>query len=237
MVDLSDPRPLREQHVYISSVLPAVSSGDRNPDPLTVLPWSSQSCIAIPLPGGSAGLAYIRSEAATTAPNCTYSNDTYLKSLKECSAWFLFTDGEIAVGEVETFSKNTTRLGLHGTAAKGPPGGTNFSVGISTYPLAPNSLFLFHDISTETVYLLQAKGSFQVLLPAGTSQPILDNNLRWPQVPRITYHDLAKVIIPPPRLLSEDERVLQDGLVIRLKEIYGGTASQETLQRVAHRRT
>ncbi|PVH77455.1 hypothetical protein DL98DRAFT_266763 [Cadophora sp. DSE1049] len=225
---------------HISAFLP-FHSGDPIPDPLTVLPWTSKSYTAIPLPSGGSGPPYLRSKGGTT-PTCIYSNDTYLKALRECSAGFLFTDGEIHVCEVETFSENTTKLGLHGTtcivvvfgsAANNPPGETNISVGISIYALPPNSLLPFHDFPTDTVYLLQAKGCFQVLLPAGTSQPTLDGDLRWPQVPRVTYRDLADIIIPSPRTLSKDERVLQDGLVIRLKDIYDRTASQETLKQVA----
>jgi hypothetical protein len=143
---------------------------------------------------------------------------------------------------VENFALNTATYELHGTpnvviifgrAADTLPGLVDFSVGIITYSAAPDSLLLFHDVSTGTVFLLQAKGCFKALLPAGPTQPELTSTLAWYQLPSISYKDLTRLRIPKPKKLAADELALADGLVIRLKDLYAGTASAEVLERVS----
>ena len=124
-----------------------------------------------------------------------------MKTLRDCSVWFLFTDGEIHAKEIDAFRDNTSKLGLYdtpcvvvvfGSAAVAWPSVANISIGMSTCAVAPDSLFLFHDYPTDTVYLLQTKGCFEILLPIGGNNPTTDKDLRWPQVHRITYQDLCQ---------------------------------------------
>lgn len=210
---------------------------------LEVLPWNHVAYAPIPLPESIVTLKYIQSSGGTD-PSCLYSDSNCLEALRKCGMWFLFTDGKISSQQVENFARNTTQLGLHGfanvvvifaNAADRAPSLVDFSVGISTYAAAPDSLLIFHDIPTRTVYLLQAKGCFKALLPTESEHPELSPDLAWYQLPRILYQDLARLEIPKPKELSEDELALSDGLVIRLKDLHSGKATLEVVARVSER--
>jgi len=206
-------------------------------EPLLVMPWNSRASAPIS-PKECKNLG----STGGTNTSSLYGNPDCLKALQNCGLWFLFTDGQISKAEVENFALNTATYGLHGTpnvvtifgrAADTLPGLVDFSVGIITYSAAPDSLLLFHDVSTGTVFLLQAKGCFKALLPAGSTQPELTSTLAWHQLPSISYKDLASLRTPKPKKLAADKLALADGLVIRLKDLYSGTASAEVLERVS----
>lgn len=155
----------------------------------TLLPWNNQSPKTIPVSTIRHDHFSYAPTPEATDPSSIYLNESYVKALHGCSVWFLFTDGEIHDKEIDAFRNNTSKLGLYdakcvvvvfGSAAEAHPAAVNTSIGMSTCALAPNSLFLFHDYPTGAVYLLQAKGCFEVLLRSGGKNPTVDNHLRWP---------------------------------------------------------
>jgi hypothetical protein len=85
-----------------------------------------------------------------------------------------------------------------------PPADAEISIGIAAYALAANSILLFHDIPTDKLYLLQAKGCFKA--PLGEyEQPLLGRYLRWSDLPQVTYTKLASVEILTRKHLPKTE--------------------------------
>ena len=105
------------------------------------------------------------------------------------------TDGEIDRLELECFSKGICETGLHGTPCvvilfgykTTRPVSCNISVGLSVFSNAADCLFLFHDIDTTAVYILQSKGVFKGLLPLDFGELILDSRTLWRDLPLFEY--------------------------------------------------
>ena len=199
----------------------------------TLLPWNDQPHTAIDNSLGRHGV--YTPASGTTVPSSIYANERYMKALRDCSVWFLFTDGEIHAKEINAFRDKTSKLGLYdtpcdvvvfGSAAAARPSAANISIGMSTSAVAPDSLFLFHDYPTDSVYLLQAKGCFEVLLPIGGNNPKIDKDLRWPQVHRIIYKDLANVMVPSPIVPFEADAMNLEGPATRQREKSESTIDQ-----------
>jgi hypothetical protein len=99
---------------------------------------------------------------------------------------------------------------LHGTACIvvlfgykcQKPVDCNTSVGISIFGMAPDCLFLFHDIASGMVSILQSKGVFNKLLPNGYGVLSLDEHTKWWELPTISYGDLSQIDIQAPRKLD-----------------------------------
>lgn len=216
--------------------------GPNNPNLLSVLPWNHTTIDSpITLPRDSRDLRSVKSDGGTQ-PVSLYRNEKYFKCLQDSSVWFLFTDGQIAMSDVESFSSRTKTLGLHGTAcviviygrAFKPPGDEDITVGVSVYAHAPDSMLLYHDYVSNKLYILQALGCFGILLPPGQSNPPLDRTTTWHNLPQTTYGDLARVNIPSPQKLSEDELRLSDGLVVNVEELLTGNAPLAIRQKIAN---
>jgi hypothetical protein len=152
------------------------------------------------------------------------------------------TDGLIAYDEIQNFAKTTTELCLHGIPSivivfgHGTghlPGDTDTSVGLALYARSPDSLFLFHDIDTGSVYIIQAKDSFKYLLK-GKEQPDITEGASWENLPSIECQDLANIAIRLPKKLLPDQLALQDGLVIRLKDLFKGKVDEVTSEKIAN---
>ena len=149
-----------------------------------------------------------------------YSSPACLQALSTCGLWFLFTDGEIQDNFVQDFAVSTAEQGLHGIAcvvvvfgkcSTAHPANCDISVGVATYAVAPDYLFLFHDIPTGKLSILGAKGCFKKLLSqSGSSyvQPNLSRYTTWAELPHITYEDLSSIRISPPKKVTRDEMAL-----------------------------
>ncbi|KAF2176208.1 hypothetical protein K469DRAFT_608056 [Zopfia rhizophila CBS 207.26] len=224
-------RVLRVERGAVQSISRLMSP--RNESPVRVLPWCDEVLSPISLPKQAAALERLHSSGGTD-PSVLYSSSECLQALSSCGLWFLLTDGEIEDGLVENFALKTAQNGLHGLACvvivfgstmRGPPAACNISVGIATYAVAPDCLFLFHDLPTGRLSILQAKGCFKELLPIFEQsyvQPELSKYTKWADLPLISYSNLAEVKIPPARKVSTDELALQDDLVIRMQDLYSG---------------
>jgi hypothetical protein len=178
----------------------------------------------------------LRSEGGGTRPSALTSSSVSVNALGKCSAWLLFTDGEIIDREIRDFSRGLCTNGLHGTACivvlfgykNQKPVDCNISVGISIFGMAPDCLFLFHDIASGTVSILQSKGVFNKLLPNGYGVLSLDEHTKWWDLPTISYGDLSQIDIPAPRKLDPGDILLQSNLTVRLKDIYNDTVDAAT---------
>ena len=212
----------------------------RNEHPIRLLPWSDEVGDPILLPRESTLMQNLESRGGTN-PLEIYSSNAYLEALRGCGLWVLLTDGQIEDPLVQEFALTTTAFRLHsipcivvvfGSTISGPPATCDISVGIAAYAVAPDCLFLFHDMPTGKVLILQAKGHFKELLPkSGDSyaQPKLSRFTTWAELPCIAYEDLSRIQTTPPKDVGADELVLQDDLVVRMEDLYSGVASPEIL--------
>ena len=149
-------------------------------------------------------------------------------ALSKCSAWFLLTDGEIDHKETEGFSKGIRDASLHGTPCvvvlfgykTARPVRCNISVGLSVFSNAADCLFLFHDIDTTQVYILQSKGVFNAFLPHGLHELILDSKTLWTDVPLFKYRQLFDLPLPTRQNLRPDDLLLQGRHKINLQDLY-----------------
>lgn len=163
-----------------------------------------------------------------TTPNSLTTNVEAMKALSKCSAWFLLTDGEIAHNDVCDFSNGICKASLHGTPCvvilfgykSLRPAMCNISVGLSVFSSAPDCLFLFHDIDTTQVYILQSKGKFNALLPSGCREVVLNAETLWRDLPTFLYRQLFDLPIPLRQQLRPDDLLLQGGQKINLQNLY-----------------
>ena len=109
-----------------------------------------------------------------------------------------------------------------------PPARCNISVGIAIFAVSPHCLFLFHD--GEKLFILQAKGCFNILLPRSGDaymQPELNDHTAWDDLPSTSFEDLARVIVPPPREVSAEQIAFQEDLNVNMQDLYAGAVDQE----------
>ncbi|KAE9382188.1 hypothetical protein N431DRAFT_552080 [Stipitochalara longipes BDJ] len=178
----------------------------------------------------------LRSEGGGTKPSALTSSLTSVRALRNCSAWMLFTDGKIVDREIRDFSRGLCTNGLHGTTCIivlfgrrcQKPVDCNISVGISIFGMVPDCLFLFHDVDSGTVSMLQSKGVFNKLLPEGYGMLSLDDHSEWCELPTLNYSDLSRVDIPAPRKLEPGDILLQSNRAVRLNDIYNDTVDTVT---------
>jgi hypothetical protein len=210
----------------------------RNESPIQLLPWCDRAETPISLPDESQLMLNLRSGGGTN-PSVLYNSPSSVQALNACGLWFLLTDGQIEDSLVQDFAVTTAQIGMHGTACviivfgstmAGPPGSCDVSVGVAAYAVSPNCLFLFHDVATGRLSVMQAKGCFKFLVetPGSTSvQPVLNKYTTWAELPHISYEDLARVQVPPTIKVAPDEIALQDNVVVRAEDLYSGTADPE----------
>ena len=232
---------LREEIGAVQKICSLVSP--RNENPVRLLPWCDKALPPIRLPKESKMMRNLQSSGGTD-PNVLYSSAESLRALSSCGIWFLLTDGRIEQPLVQDFALATAKWGLHGLASiivifgltlHGPPVNCDISVGISTFAVVPDCLFLFQDIPTGSVSILQAKGCFRELLPKSGSSCIplvLDEHTTWAELPHISYGDLSRIRIPAPKKLKKDELAFQKGLTVRVQDLYSGAVDEESVKRI-----
>jgi hypothetical protein len=198
----------------------------------TIIPWDHRTH-TFTSPNDVDGL---KSYGGGTKPSSLTSNLNSVYVLRKCSAWMLFTDGKIADKEIRDFSQGLCTNGLHGTACivvlfgrrYRKPVDCNVSVGISIFGMVPNCLFLFHDVDSGMVSMLQSKGVFSRLLPEGYGTLALDDDSDWCELPIINYSDLSQIDIPAPRKLGSGDILLQSNRTVRLDDVYNDTVDDVT---------
>ncbi|KAI9802304.1 MAG: hypothetical protein M1833_001810 [Piccolia ochrophora] len=197
-------------------------------DRARVLPWNHGAFTPI-----KTTATYELISSGATNPHVLNSDAGHHAVLRNCSLWFLLTDGEIDEALVKTFALGISEKGLHGKACviilfghrPFRPACCNISVGQAVFAVAPNCAFLFHDVKTEEVLILQCKGCFRALLPHEDVQVVLDSGTNWHELPRTTYDELAEIAVPQPRRLGKDVVLLDSGRMISLADLYGDRLS------------
>ncbi|KAL9131758.1 MAG: hypothetical protein Q9217_000363 [Psora testacea] len=201
-----------------------------------VLPWSNTAHPVVRLMDS----AHLRPSFGTD-PSVLWSDDDHATALKESDLWFLMTDGMIHEGDVKRFAKGVARNGLHGTTCviilfgylPTMPAQLNTSVGISLFAVAPNCLFLFHDVESGTIYVLQHKGCFTANFEgAWSDNPSLDYTDTWESLPQTTYEQVAMLHIPKPAKLDEDDVALAGNKIISISDLYQGRLDSQTVSQI-----
>lgn len=212
---------------------------------MSLLPWTITPHHLIPLPEPVHKLLELLNPDSGTAPSCLYNSTEYVSALQKCNLWFLLTDGAVDEEELKAFTRATMQ---HGTHAKTcivvlfgfendycQPGDLDVSTGISVFSLASDALYLFHDIPTGQVYILQAKGVFKTLL--GTHpQAVFTVDLDWDMLPKTTYASLGTVHFPSTHkkraVLDKDSIALERRLVVNPTNLYANQITPNLLDRV-----
>lgn len=201
-----------------------------------LLPWSEKPHPVLRLIDS----AQLRVDFGTD-PTVLCSNNAYATVLKESELWFLMTDGMIEEAIINKFADGIARRRLHGTTCvvvlfgslPHKPCLLNTSVGISLFAVTPNCLFLFHDVDSGMIYVLQHKGCFTTTFESVWSvNPTLDEEATWETLPLTTYDQLAMSHIPKPAKLGEDEIALIGGKTIRIHDLYQGSLDPQTVSQI-----
>lgn len=200
----------------ISSHLSAPAHGR-----VRLIPWNSTVHPALPLPS----ISNLSSGGGTSPSNlCTSSYSTSL--LHQSSLWFLLTDGLISADEVHKFAKGVATAQLHGTPCINiifghrptRPIDVNVSVGFSLFAVVPHCLLLFHDIDSDTMYVIRARGCFEPLNELSESD-FDTSNKNWTTITRMSYLKLANLPIPPPLALGPTQIALSNDRVVDMDNL------------------
>ena len=144
-----------------------------------IVPWSTAV-----YPTTNLLQAYTLRARDGTNPSSLCRSASSITALRRSELWFLMTDGQVNVHEIQNFANAVPDIQLHGTACvviifgsrPAMPKDVNISVGYSVFAVAPHCLILFHDINSEEVYALRAKGCFESLLPDDNDAPAPSTN-------------------------------------------------------------
>ncbi|PMD22290.1 hypothetical protein NA56DRAFT_644986 [Hyaloscypha hepaticicola] len=219
---------------------------DLNQSPVKLLPWCDTAYAPITLHDARTGLRKNLDAGGGTDPAVLFKSEACLEALRAAGIWVLMTDGQIFDSLVENFATRTAEVGLHnkacivivfGDASSGRPATCDISVGIAIYAVVPDCLFLFHDIPTGIVRIMQAKGRLRKLLPfvAGLGRRIklvVSQYTAWAELPRTSYEDIFNIEISTIRNLEPDEMALQDGLIINLPDMLAGRMDEATIEQI-----
>lgn len=194
----------------------------------TVLPWSHRA--KSPLPATDVNQL---EAGGGTEPPVLLENAQSLAHLQASNIWFLFTDGAIDQHLIHKFANAIPTAKLHGTAcvivlfgyAQRSPFDCNVSVGSSVFAVAPHCLFLFHDVRSDRVFVLQGKGCFLSILPKDKQFVSFGKWTKWDDLVQIKYGDLANLKVPAPAKLAQDAVQLPDGREFDMRHIYNDTIS------------
>lgn len=173
-----------------------------------------------------------------TDPSVLLDNPTSSSTLQSANLWFLLTDGAIDKSNIHKFANAIPKAGIHGTAcviilfgyASASPYDCNITVGLSVFAVAPHSIFLFHDVKRDLLFVLQGKGCFLDLLPEEKKFISFGKWTKWSDLVQIKYEDLAKLRVPASAKLSQDSVLLPDGREFDMRHIYNNTVSDADKQ-------
>ncbi|BCS03812.1 uncharacterized protein AKAW2_70690A [Aspergillus luchuensis] len=207
--------------------------GDSMPQDLVsrsrALPW----CHTAFEPMRIADIENLSSWGQTDPGALLYSPACKLR-LQDASIWFLLTDGQIPEPLVQKFAHAISAAGIQGTACvitlfgypESSPFRCNVSVGMSAFAVAPHCIFLFSDVITGILYVLQAKGNFSTILQADKQFVPFGEGTKWADLVTIRYDDLKRVKVPRPIKMSRDIVILPNGVHFDMNSIYTGLISE-----------
>ncbi|KAF5240354.1 hypothetical protein FANTH_9614 [Fusarium anthophilum] len=202
-----------------------------------ILPWDRQA--HDPVPTHMIGNLQ---HSVGSNPSSIFKNHLGRRCLEESKIWFLMTDGVIEEECANAFTNNIAEAGLHGTPSviivcgnrSRPPSRSKFSIGMSICALSPHCAVLFHDVWSNELFVVQAKGCFASLLPKGSYFKWFSGK-KWTDFPQTSYARLLRLRVPAPIRLSKDEVALPYGKVFDMKYIYNDSMSdQDKIQLVSN---
>ncbi|XRM48891.1 hypothetical protein ABZX51_011796 [Aspergillus tubingensis] len=169
-----------------------------------------------------------------TDPGALLNSPACKSKLQDASIWLLLTDGQITEPLVQKFAHDISAAGIQGTACviilfgypESSPFRCNISVGMSVFAVAPHCIFLFSDVRTGILYVLQAKGNFSNILPAEKQFVPFGERTEWADLVTIRYDDLKRVKVPRPIKMSRDIVILPNGVHFDMNSIYTGLISE-----------
>lgn len=199
-----------------------------------VLPWNSSMGDVSPI----AALDSLKS-GGQTRPSVLLTNKFGREALLSSTVWFLMTDGLISERQRLDFAEEITTAGIHGTTCitiifgytDKSPIKSNISVGASAFTLCPDSLFLYYDIATHNVLIMQTKGIFNTLLK-GEDSPAINVSSTWASFPKLSLKDLSDIIVPAPKRLGKNEVQLQDSLLINFDDLWANSLDKDSVDRI-----
>ncbi|KAK7229393.1 hypothetical protein V2G26_001563 [Clonostachys chloroleuca] len=224
-------RVLREEQAAIDELGSALTKGGQfSKDEAWILPWDDRAHSRRPLNGAMSLVS-----GAGTRPSAIINDAIHKYTLQNSGLWCLMTDGYIDKLEVQSFANAIPRAGIHGTACiiitfgwyQRSPFECNVSVGMSVFAVAPHCLFLYHGIQDSKVYVFQAKGCFEKLLPEDKRFVAFNASTQWRDLHSVSYDEVAQVRVPRPIKLSVDSVLLPSGKTFDMRSIYDNSVSQQ----------
>jgi hypothetical protein len=188
----------------------------------SVIPWDNQVYQPLHL-----DQVDVLEDGGGTCPDELLADDQSRELLQKSHLWFLLTDGEISHDRVQAFAKAISTHKLHGKACvliifgyRSPtPIDCNISVGISAFSVVPDCIFLFHDVESHDLFVLQTKGCFNPMNSAKNRNLILDEHTVWEDLPLTSYDSLFTIQVPLPPELKGSEIILQNRQQIDLEKL------------------
>lgn len=188
----------------------------------SIIPWDDQVYESLHL-----DQVDVLEDGGGTCPDALLADDQSRELLQKSHLWFLLTDGDITSDRVEAFAKAINAHKLHGKACvlvifgyrPSTPIGCNISVGISAFAVVPDCIFLFHDVESRELFVLQTKGCFNAMNSAKHRNLILDEHTVWEDLPLASYESLFTIQVPQPLELKRSEIILQNRQQIDLEKL------------------
>lgn len=196
----------------------------------SIIPWDDQVYESLHL-----DQVDVLEDGGGTSPHALLADDQSREILQKSHLWFLLTDGDITSDSVEAFAKAINTHKLHGKACvlvifgyrPSIPIDCNISVGISAFSVAPDCIFLFHDVESHELFVLQTKGCFNPMSSAKNRNLVLDEHTVWDDLPLTNYESLFMIQVPQPLELKRSEIILQNRQQIDLEKLCTGENDPE----------
>ena len=71
--------------------------------------------------------------------------------------------------------------------------------------------------------------TLEILERSKQQQPIINDRLKWEDLPHISLDDLSVVSITPPKELGKNEAALENDMVINLDDLLSGTLKDKRI--------
>ncbi|KAJ7190462.1 hypothetical protein GGX14DRAFT_604234 [Mycena pura] len=148
--------------------------------PSSVIMWGS----SVERPKSAAQIRWDQHRYWGTSPEVIFADAASIAELKSCNMWFLLTDGE--VDSPVNFARKALETGMANTPVVFVITGTkltsttDISVGLPVFASAPDAAIVFKNAVSGEIYVIAAKGAFEVLM---AGYKINLTNLNWKSLP------------------------------------------------------
>ncbi|KAJ7883001.1 hypothetical protein B0H14DRAFT_1450162 [Mycena olivaceomarginata] len=148
--------------------------------PHSVIMWGS----SVEQPKSVGQISWNRPRNWGTSPEVIFDDAAITEELKSCNMWYLLTDGE--VDRPVNFARKALENGMANTPVVFVITGTkltsttDISVGLPVFASAPDAAIVFKNAASGEIYVVAAKGAFEVLT-AGYKINLA--NLNWKSLP------------------------------------------------------